>query len=78
MLQYFSEDAKVSNLKIWGYEGGAPGLYLEAKKTNEKKIDTALKGRLFLHEDDDLDIEGDRLLREIRAFKSEMVANHFY
>ena len=59
MLQYFSEDAKVSNLKIWGYEGGARGLYIEAKKTNEKKIETALKGQLFMHEDDDLDIEGD-------------------
>lgn len=78
MLQFLSDDGKVSNLRIWGYDGSTSELYLQARKLNEKKIETALSGRLFLHEDDDLDIEGDRLLREIRAFKSEMVANHFY
>ena len=78
MTQFMSEDGKVSNLRIWGYDGSTPQLYLNARKQNEKKIETAMSGRLFLHEDDDLDIEGDRLLREIRAFKSEMVKNHFY
>ena len=78
MLEFLSTDGKVSNLKIWGYDGSTPNFYLQARKLHEKKLDTALNGRLFLHEDDDLDIEGERLLREIRSFKSEMVANHFY
>lgn len=78
MLQFLSDDGKVKNIKIWGYDGSTPNLYLQARKLNEKKIETALSGRLFLHEDDDLDIEGDRLLREIRAYKEEMVHNHFY
>lgn len=78
MLPFLSEDGKVDKIRIWGYDGSAPQIYLDARKTNEKKIETALSGRLFLHEDDDLDIEGDRLLREIRDFKKEMIANHFY
>ena len=78
MLHFLSEDGKVDNLRIWGYDGTTPNFYLKARTLHEKKLDTALKGRLFLHEDDDLDIEGERLLREVRAFKSEMVANHFY
>jgi hypothetical protein len=78
MLQFFSEDGKVSNIRIWGYDGNTPNLYLQARKANEEKIETALSGQMFLHEDDDLDIEGERLLREIRAFKVQMVANHFY
>lgn len=78
MLQFYAEDGKVSSLKIWGYDGSAPALYLDARKKNEKKIETAINGRLFLNDDDDLDIEGDRLLREIRAYKSELVSNHFY
>lgn len=78
MLQFYAEDNKVSNLKIWGYDGKSPSLYADARKRNDKKIETALSGRLFLNEDDDLDIEGDRLLREIRAYKAEMISNHFY
>ena len=78
MLQFYAEDRKVSSLKVWGYDGTSPGLYLDARRLNEKKIQTALSGRLFLNEDDDLDIEGDRLIREIRAYKAEMIANHFY
>jgi hypothetical protein len=78
MLQFLSEDGKVSNLKVWGYDGKTPDLFLQARKQNEKKMETAISGGQFLHEDDDLDIEGDRLLRDIRNFKSEMVANHFY
>lgn len=78
MTPFFSEDGKVSNIKVWGYDGNMPELYLEARKANEKKLETALSGKMFLHEDDDLDIEGDRILREIRAYKGEMVANHFY
>ena len=78
MLQFLSEDGKVKNLKVWGYDGKTPDLFLQARKQNEKKMETAISGGQFLHEDDDLDIEGDRLLRDIRNFKSEMVANHFY
>lgn len=78
MLKFLSKDDKVSNLKVWGYDGSTPNFYLKARKQHEKKLETALNGRMFLHEDDDLDIEGDRLLREIRAYKTEMIANHFY
>mmetsp|Transcript_7030 Transcript_7030/g.6222 ORF Transcript_7030/g.6222 Transcript_7030/m.6222 type:complete len:215 (+) Transcript_7030:267-911(+) len=78
MLDFLSADGKVSNLKVWGYDGTTPQFYLQARKLHEKKLETAMNGRLFLHEDDDLDIEGERLLREIREFKTEMVANHFY
>ena len=78
MLHFMSEDGKVNNIRIWGYDGNTPNLYLQARKANEKKIETAMSGKMFLYEDDDLDIEGDKLLREIRAFKTEMIHNHFY
>lgn len=53
-------------------------MYWEARALNHDKIKWAKEGGKFYGEEDDLDIEGERLLREITNFKSEMVRSHFY
>jgi len=53
-------------IKIWGHDGSQKDpLYKEARLRNEEKLRRAREGGKFYAEEEDLDIEGDRLLREI-------------
>jgi len=68
-------------LKIWGETGDGNDFYREACKANEHKINLAMKSKDpcgFLGEEDDLDIEGDHLLRQLRQHRLELVKRGFY
>jgi len=45
---------------------------------NAEKLKRARDGGKFYGDEDDLDIEGERVLREIQIFKTQLVKTHFY
>ena len=53
---------KVRWLKIWGHDGQKDPLYKEARARNEEKLARAREGGKFYGEEEDLDIEGERVL----------------
>lgn len=53
-------------------------LYKEARAMNAEKLKRARDGGKFYGDEDDLDIEGERVLREIQSFKTQLVKSHFY
>ena len=63
MMQFFAEEPKVRKLKIWGYdkENMNDNLYREARALNAEKLKHAKDGGKFYGEEDDLDIEGERV-----------------
>lgn len=70
-MQFFAEEPKVRKLKIWGYdkENMNDNLYREAWALNTEKLKRAKEGGKFYGEEDDLDIEGDWVFREIDNLK---------
>jgi|JI10StandDraft_1071094.scaffolds.fasta_scaffold1049591_1 hypothetical protein len=80
MMQFFAEEPKVRKLKIWGYdkENMSDNLYKEARALNADKLKRAREGGKFWGDEDDLDIEGERVFREIDSLKHQLVSAHFY
>ena len=61
MFQYFAEKPKVKTIKVWGHDGKMDYLFKEARQQHNEKLKRALNGAKFFDEEDDLDIEGERL-----------------
>lgn len=79
MSQFFAEEPKVWKLKLWGFnKGDDRELYREAWALNHEKLKKAKEGGKFYGEEDDLDIEGERLLWDITNFKAQLVKSSFY
>lgn len=69
---------KVRKIRLWGADGKKDPLYKKARALNDEKLALAKEGGKFWGEDRDLDIEGERLLREVHEFKKQLVKSHFY
>lgn len=71
MLQFFNTEPKVSWIKIWGTSAQPDPLSKEARALHYAKMEKAKCNDQwkFFGEEDDLDIEGEWLLKEVTAFK---------
>lgn len=78
MTQLLTKEPEVSKIAAYGIDFGWDPLYREARILSEHKIAKAMGGSKFLGEEDDLDIEGERILTEIKQFKKDLVKRHFF